>query len=295
MIFRGTLIFYNDLPILLEIIMNYRHGYHAGSFSDVFKHIILIQLLRGLLRKEKPFCYIDTHAGAGRYALSSEHMQKTREYRGGILKLMDAPYLSFPSLIQEYVEIIKSAPYPTYYPGSPWIAKTLLRSTDSLILMELHPEEYQILKTNLGYDKRIAIHHQDGFMALKAFLPPKERRGLILIDPSFEQKNEWECILQALKIGLTKFPQGIYAIWYPIKDLKSVQSFINSVMKLSLPNALKIELNIYPSDAQLNLIGCGMLIINPPWQFDKELEGWLPLLWQTLSIDGAGEYSMMQL
>ncbi len=272
--------------------MNYRHGYHAGGFADVFKHIILIRLLKALLSKEKPFCYLDTHAGAGKYAFASEFMQKGKESEGGIVKLFNLLGSDTPFIIQEYLELISNIDYPEYYPGSPLIAQTLLRRMDRGILVELHPEEYKTLKENFKEDKRIAVHHQDGYEALKAFLPPKERRGLILIDPAFEKNSEWDLIMQGLRDALTKFATGIYAIWYPIKDPKIVQKFIHAITELHLPNLIKTEFSLYPSDTALTLSGCGMLIINAPWQFAEELQTWLPWLWQVLSIEKKGYYSI---
>jgi len=272
--------------------MNYRHGYHAGNFADVFKHLVLINLIQILKSKDKPFCYLETHAGSGLYHLGSHFSSKTGEASNGISKLMNASSKELPEIIKTYLEIVKNSHYPAYYPGSPIIANSLLREEDRLVLMELHPEEFRLLKDNFKGDKRIALHHQDGYLGLKAFLPPKERRGLIFIDPSFEKEEEWDQLIHGLEMGMKKFGTGIYVIWYPIKDLKRVQKFFRSVKNLNLPNLLNTELNIYPKDAPLNLIGSGMLVVNSPWSFSNEVRGWLPSVWRQLSVNGAGGYQI---
>ena len=178
--------------------MNYRHEYHAGNFADVFKHLMLITLIKAQLRKKKSFCYLDTHAGRGLYDLSSETAKKTGDAEHGIVRLLQNlityPKISehpIPEVVKTYLQIIENFQYPPFYPGSPLIAQSMMREEDRLILMELHPEEFKILKQNLSGDQRVACHHQDGYQGLAAFLPPKERRGLILIDPPFEKENEW--------------------------------------------------------------------------------------------------------
>ncbi len=278
--------------------MNYRHGYHAGSFADVFKHLITINIIEILLRKEKPFCYLDTHAGRGIYHLHSNPMPKSRvggglqspqESSGGIGKIINCEIDKSPLLVQKYLEIVKGWKYPKYYPGSPAIAKTLLRDSDHLILTELQTEEFKFLKENFKNNKNVAAHHLNGYQGLKAFLPPKERRGFILIDPPFEKTEEWNTIIEGLKEGIKKFSSGVYAIWYPIKDAKS-QVFLNSIYALKLQEVLTVELSIYPKDVPLKLIGCGMLILNPPWPLKKEIQSWLPWLWERLAVNRSGDY-----
>lgn len=273
--------------------MNYRHGYHAGGFADVFKHIVLISLIQAMIRKEKPLCYVETHAGRGLYYLESEFAKKTDESVQGIQKLCEYYENSTankptPEIIDTYLKTIKQLGYPHYYPGSPLIAEAMLRESDRLVLMELQPEEYKILKKNMKGNPKIAVHNQNGYVGLKAFLPPQERRGLILIDPAFEKPDEWKQLLEAIKIGLKQFETGVFAVWYPIKDHREVNKFINSIGKLGLSSTLVAELTIYPPDAPLGLIGSGLLIINPPFQLDKTLESALPWVWKALSVNGAG-------
>lgn len=274
--------------------MNYRHGYHAGNFADVFKHLVLIEVLNYLSIKDKPFCYLDTHAGSGLYNLSSEMASKTNEAKTGIHKIADVLQPGFP-IFQQYFEILHSYFYPNYYPGSPCIASKLIRNQDRMILSEFHEVEYHQLKSHLQNDDRVAIHHMDGYQTFKAFLPPKEKRGVILVDPPYEAENEWQLILDALKMGFKKFSTGIFLIWYPIKNHYEVDKFIQKALRLNLPNALNIQLSIYPNDAILKLKGSGLLVINAPWQLENALQEWLPVLWQYLAYNHSGSYLIQRL
>jgi 23S rRNA (adenine2030-N6)-methyltransferase len=278
--------------------MNYKHSYHAGNFADVFKHIVLMTLIEAAVRKEKPLCYLETHAGRGLYYLHSESALKTAESDIGIHKLFE--YYSnattgIPENIEAYIKLIRQLGYPDYYSGSPRIAAGLLRKQDRLILMELEGDEHQILRKNFKDDPRVAVHQQNGYLGLKAFLPPLERRGLILIDPAFEKPDEWKQLLEAIKIGLKQFPTGVFAIWYPIKDLRQVKQFLHAISKLGLSSAMVTELNIYPADAPLSLFGSGMLIINPPFQCAEKLEQTLPWVWKALAVNGAGGWHVQTL
>lgn len=276
--------------------MNYRHAYHAGNFADVIKHVILISLIDALRKKDKAFCYIDTHAGAGCYDLQSDSPNKTREYEGGIEKIIRADHP--PALIKQYLDCmhainnkLTNSQFSSlrYYPGSPMIANAFTRPHDRLIACELQPQEYATLKSTFLGNKKVAVHHTDGFLGLKAFLPPVERRGLILIDPPFENPDEFTRIVQSLSSALKRFESGVYAIWHPIKELKQVERFYHSLDTHLDKPIYQIELTIYP-DIPSHLNGCGMTIINPPFQFAESIEKILPWLWQTLSVDGAGRY-----
>jgi 23S rRNA (adenine2030-N6)-methyltransferase len=281
--------------------MNYKHIYHAGGFSDVAKHVILLALLSALKRKDKPFCYIDTHAGSGYYDLFSSTAKKTNEFQMGIEKIIDAPHP--PKLIKEYLscihEINNKLTHSTYaslryYPGSPLIARHLLRAHDHIIACELHPEEYQLLRNTFNMDKQVAIHHTDGFLGLKAFLPPKENRGLILIDPPYEDPDEFTQIVHTLPMALKRFAGGIYAIWYPIKEQSHIERFYRTLRHTVKEDVLIVELTIYP-DIPNHLNGCGLAIINPPWQFDVDLNNILPWLWKALTINNQGQYRAFSL
>lgn len=265
--------------------MNYRHAYHAGNFADVFKHVVLILLTKSFLRKETPFCYLETHAGSGSYDLTSEAAQKTKEFENGIKKIIlkNNP----PDIIKDYLQCIKklnSGDELNLYPGSPYFVKHFLRKEDRMILSELHPEEYQALKRNFSYDKNTAIHHLNGYQSLKAFLPPKERRGFILIDPPYEKSDEFETITKVLSEAVCRWETGTLVVWYPIKHPNVVERFLKSVnTKIKRP-ILVSELSIYSNDVSQRLSGCGMLIINPPWQLEQEIQAVLPWLRQALKI-----------
>lgn len=275
--------------------MNYLHSYHAGNFCDVVKHICLIALIESLKRKNTPFCYIDTHAGAGMYDLFSEFSEKTKEYENGIEKIIQ--HNNPPDLIRKYLQIIhilnnklthSKMSSLRYYPGSPQIAREIIRPHDRIIASELHPNEYRALKNNFLGDTQVAIHHMDGFLGLKAFLPPKERRGLVMIDPPYEDPDEFMHIARLLPIALKRFETGIYAIWYPVKEQSHVDKFYDTVKKNINNPVFTIELTIYP-DIPHHLNGCGMAIINPPFQFDDTMKNTLPWVWKALSINDQGK------
>ncbi len=278
--------------------MNYRHIYHAGSFTDVVKHVILTALIHLLSRKDTPLCYIDTHAGSGYYDLSSELSAKTKEYTLGIEKIIQCE--NPPALVKRYLDCIhninnqlthaKRFAALRYYPGSPLIARHLLRPQDRVIACELQLQEYQTLKTTFDQYKNVAIHHLDGFLGLKAFLPPKERRGLILIDPPYEDPDEFTHIAHALSVALKRFETGCYAIWYPIKQHSQTEHFYATLKKEIKQPKLAIEFTIYPDIAN-HLNGCGMIIINPPWQCDEIINELLPWIWNALTINQQGHYS----
>lgn len=269
--------------------MNYRHQFHAGGFSDVLKHMVLIRLIQAFAQKETPFCYLDTHAGKGLYDLTLDPKASVHDSMKGIAKLMPSKR-DCPQAINQYLTLVENCHYPDFYPGSPWIASLLMRKNDRLILNELNPEECKELKRQLKQDLRVAIHQQNGFQALKAFLPPKENRGLILMDPAFEKEEEWDRLIISLKEGLAKFPSGVYALWYPLKDKKIVKQFLNTLRALELPKLFNIQLSIYPDDTAFKLFGSGMVIINAPWKFEEDCRQWLPWLWERLSISSAGGY-----
>lgn len=277
--------------------MNYRHAYHAGSFTDVVKHVVLTTLITSLSRKETPYCYIDTHAGIGYYDLFSEFSEKTKEYENGIEKVIqcDNP----PTLVKRYLDCVHQINNQLlgskfaslrYYPGSPLIVRYLTRPQDRIIACELQPQEYQTLRSTFNGDKRVAVHHMDGFLGLKAFLPPQEQRGLVLIDPPFENPDEFTHIAQTLPIAFKRWMNGVYAVWYPIKDKQAVERFYTALKKHAPTPIFKVELTTYP-DLPHHLNGCGMAVINPPWQFDLMMHETLPWLWKALTINNQGAYT----
>jgi 23S rRNA (adenine2030-N6)-methyltransferase len=267
--------------------MNYRHIYHAGNFADVVKHVVLLTLLEHLGRKPQAFCYLDTHAGIGRYPLGSTEAQKTLEYRSGVMRLYRANGL--PPALARYVQLVRASDPANdeqrlaVYPGSPLLARALLRPQDRAVLMELHPDDAATLKEVFRGDDQIAVHQTDGYHGLKAFLPPKERRGMALIDPPFEAPDEFDRLVEGLQNAHRRWATGLYAIWYPVKDRRDVWRFETALKKSGIPKILLAELCLYPNDLPDRLNGCGMVIVNPPWQHDALLQGLLPTLAEHLA------------
>lgn len=265
--------------------MNYRHIYHAGNFADVFKHWILTLILAKLHDKPTPFCMLDTHASLGMYDLEHPHAQKTLEFTSGVAQLygknLAEPFSAYMRIISAYKQ------NHGVYPGSAAIMREFLRDNDRLLLNELHPEDYATLCENFGNDKQIKISQQDAYVALKSLLPPKERRGVILIDPPFEIENdEFALVVTGLGEALKRFATGIYVVWYPIKARHDLNKFYRSLAKLKPPTTLCVELHAQVSAAsQLN--GCGMIIVNPPWKLDQVLKRNLPKLVEYLQLQNA--------
>lgn len=274
--------------------MNYRHAFHAGSFSDVLKHAVLARILVHLKRKEAPFRFIDTHAGAGRYDLSGDEARRSPEWREGIARvLMARPPAPVGELLRPYLQAVgphDAEGRPVAYPGSPAIAQTLMRAQDRIALCEASPDEREALIAALGRDRRLSIVSTDGYVALNAYLPPKERRGVILIDPPFEAPGEAGGIVHALERALRKWPTGAYVAWRPIRDARDDARFLNAVAALGAPNILRLELDIGPgpigAHGQEPLTRAGLLVVNPPHPLVGEARTLLPWLAQTL---GRGE------
>ncbi len=280
--------------------MNYRHAFHAGNFADVFKHAVLIGLLESLKAKPAPFCYVDTHAGSGRYELLSTQSEQTREHVDGIQRLLAARNL--PPGLQRYVDLVRSfdagnGTAIARYPGSPLIAARTMRADDRAILCELQPDEAAALRAALRDDRRFAIHERDGYAALKALLPPAQKRGLVLIDPPFEaQAGEFDDIGQALADALARWPNATQAVWYPIKQRATIQPFHRWLRdRCKHADVLVAELLLHPDNSSLRLNGCGMAILNPPWQFEQELASWLPVLAATLAQSRYGSWQLQRL
>lgn len=271
--------------------MNYRHAYHAGNFADVFKHAALIALLESLKAKPAPFCYLDTHAGRGVYDLGGTQALKTREATDGVLRLLATP--DAPASLRRYVDLVRSLGRSddesggVRYPGSPLIADALLREHDRALLCELQPDEAQVLRALFHHRKSFQVHERDGYEALRALLPPAEKRGLVLIDPPFEaQKDEFRVIQSALDDALARWPNGRYAVWYPIKLGRDIQPF-HRWLKRHCPGKWLIgEFLLHPDNTDLRLNGCGLALINPPWQFERTLESLLDTLCAHLGQDG---------
>ncbi len=273
--------------------MNYRHAYHAGNFADVVKHATLALLIERLKGKDAPFCVIDTHAGVGRYDLSSTEAQKTGEFRDGVLRLLAAGAKALPPELDPYLAVVRGLNQGRkelrWYPGSPRLALDLLRPHDRLVLLELHPEDARTLAALFAGDARVAVHNADGYMGLKAFLPPKPRRGLVLVDPPFEQKDEFARLARGVRHAHRRWATGQYLLWYPIKDRPPVAAFHDELKASGIAHILIAELLLRPATDPERLNGCGLVLINPPWRMDATLSALLPKLAQVFgAARGAG-------
>lgn len=273
--------------------MNYRHSYHAGNHADVLKHVVLLELLEALKRKDTPFFVLDTHAGRGQYLLQGEHADKTGEARSGIFRLLTLQKL--PPPVKRYMKRI-AADNPVgalvNYPGSPMLIAQSLRDGDQLHACEIQAEDSQALARLFAGDRRVQVHARDGYGAMKALLPPKggngkNLRGLVLIDPPYEsQAAEFDAVLAALQQAFLRWPNGIYAVWYPIKQRRTLLPFFRKLAQLPCKSAFVAELLVRPDDSPLRLNGSGMLLLNPPFKLDIELAQALPVLAKLLA-DGA--------
>ncbi len=271
--------------------MNYRHEFHAGNFADVFKHIVLTRILLHLLKKETAFRYIDTHAGSGFYDLFGEEAEKTAEWRAGLGKLIDhdAP-VAARNLIEPYLRLTapaadEAATPRRLYPGSPAIAAALLRPQDRMICCELHPKAAQDLQSHLGRDRRVKIIEIDGFTGLNAFVPPVERRGVVLIDPAFEARDDLDRSLNVLESAWRKWSTGIFLLWYPIKDQREVELSLKRLSAGKIKRILRLELQIAEPTPVGPLAANGLLIVNPPFPLEGESEIILPFLSQAMGED----------
>ncbi len=253
--------------------MNYRHHYHAGNFADVMKHVLLIGLLQGMNRKDSAYCYIDTHAGLGLYDLSEAPAQKTGEYKDGIGRLKDLKSAP-PAWVADYLatlEQLQAERSRGFYPGSPWLAFKALRPQDRAVLIELHPQDGTTLKNNFAPYRNVAVHERNAYEAIMGLIPPKEKRGLILIDPPYEEeRRNYPQIVKLLEKAHAKWPTGVYAIWYPIKERGMINRFHRELAATGIKKILACELCVMPDDNSLGLNGTGMIIVNPPWPFADE-------------------------
>ena len=270
--------------------MNYRHAYHAGNFADVFKHAILSRVLVHLAQKPAPFRLIDTHAGAGLYDLSGPEAEKTGEWREGIGRLRGAALSpELDDLLAPYLVAV-AAHNPsggvTLYPGSPAIGQTLMRPQDRLIASESEPNAAALLAETLRHDARAKALALDGWTALRANVPPKERRGVVLVDPPFEEPGEFNRLVQGLEAAHRKWPTGIYLLWYPLKDAEAVKTFARDLKRLGCPKTLRAEMTVAGATEDGRLRGTGLVAVNPPWLLYGELQRLLPALAQALSRDG---------
>ena len=272
-------------------MLSYRHSFHAGNFADVLKHLILIKILEHLHKKDKPFCCIDTHAGPGLYELNSDYALKNKEFENGISRLWQQPNL--PASVEQYVKVIQHfnvTDQLNYYPGSPLIAQHFLRVQDRLFLHELHSTEIERLTQTVKKDRRIKVFHADGLKNTLGLLPSKEHRGLILIDPSYEIKTDYQSVVDTLIQMHKRFATGTYALWYPVVDRTRNQHLELALKQSAIKNIQLFELGISADTAEKGMTSSGMIVINPPWTLQADMQETLPYLATQLGLDHAGHY-----
>jgi len=277
--------------------MNYRHAYHAGNFADVLKHVVLMMLVEHLKRKPAPFFYLDTHAGRGVYDLSEAQAQRSGEYKTGIGKLLDVPRAELPAEVGTYVQLVRDSAGKehsaiTAYPGSPTIVARMRRPTDRMVLVEKHAKEAEALRACVGRGRLVSVLELDGYASLKAHLPPRESRGLVLMDPPYESDLEFDQVLAGLETAHQRWPTGIVMIWYPLTQRAGPLRFQRELERSGVRRILDVRLSVLPDDAQVGLRGSGLVIVNPPWQLDTRLEALLPRMHSLLAPDGAGRASV---
>lgn len=279
--------------------MNYRHSFHAGNFADVVKHVVLARILAYLGQKDAPFRVLDTHAGAGLYDLQGEDARRTGEWEAGIGAVLRAEFSpAVRELLAPWLALVAEFNPPGAgtddahplgrYPGSPLIAQALTRPQDRLLFCETEPGVRRALEEAVGRDARAKVLSMDAWQALGAHLPPKERRGLVLIDPPFEQPGEFHRMAEGLENAHKRFATGIYALWYPIKDVRAVDAFRRELERAHIPKTLNIQFDIRSVRQADTLSGCGMVVVNPPFTLADELRTVLSALAPVLASDGVG-------
>ncbi len=270
--------------------MNYRHDFHAGNFADVLKHAVLVRTLLYLRRKDKPFRVIDTHAGAGLYDLLGPEAVRSNEARDGILRLLEGADLGEAAdLLAPYLDAVRAAGAPRFYPGSPLIAQSLLRPQDRALFCELLPEAAQGLRRALGRDPRVKSIEIDGYAGLKAYAPPRERRGLVLIDPPFERRDEYERLFDAAVAALRKWPAGVFIVWQPVKEPEIADAFCRA-LAAQAPDWLRIELQVETPAQGRPLARTGLMVVNPPYVLEQEMKIIAPALAGALARGSGAEF-----
>jgi 23S rRNA (adenine2030-N6)-methyltransferase len=273
--------------------MNYRHAFHAGNFADCFKHALLLALLDLLTRKPTPCCVMDTHAGAGTYDLGAAEAQRTNEAASGILKLLDAPP---DPILEPYLSQVRTQVRAQgHYPGSPRLIQAALRPQDRLVCCEKHPEEAARLRTLFRHGKQVEIHERSAWEAIAALLPPKENRGLILIDPPYEARDEFAAVTEALRTAYPRFRHGMFAAWYPIKNLAAVRGFHAGIRETGIRDIIATELLLRDPTEPDRLNGCGLLVINPPYRYPAQAEALAQAILNGLGANepGAGAQALV--
>lgn len=270
-------------------MLSYRHSFHAGNHADVLKHCVQSLIIQALTEKDKPLLYLDSHAGAGRYLLDSPQAERTGEYLDGIAMIWKNS--ATPELLKPYLDAVRSL-NPSgklkYYPGSPLIARYLLREQDKLLLTELHPTDYPLLRKEFSKDNRARVEKGDGYKQIRSKLPPPSRRGLILIDPPYELKSDYQAVVQSIAEGHKRFGSGVYALWYPVILRQQIKKMLASLKQTGIRRILQIELAVVPDSDKRGMTGSGMIVINPPWKLDQQMQTLLPWLHKQLVPAGTG-------
>lgn len=277
-------------------MLSYRHTFHAGNFADVLKHLVLVRVLRYLTRKEKPMCYIDTHAGAGGYLLQHPQAQKTLEFTNGIAKLWTRDDL--PEALVDYRALVRAfndSDALQRYPGSPWLAAQLLRRNDRLCLFEAHSTDSALLQAAFAGQRNVRVTIGDGFQGCIGLMPPLERRGLVLMDPSYELKTDYQAVVETLLKAHRRFATGVYAIWYPVVERSRIEVLERSIAASGIRRVQLFELGIRSDSRGYGMTACGMLVVNPPWGLRGEMELLLPYLAGVLGEAGEGHYRIREL
>jgi len=281
-------------------MFSYRHGFHAGNHADVLKHFVLMQVIAHATQKDKPFWYIDTHAGAGQYSLDAGYATQNAEYESGIAKLWNESDLPQPLL--NYVGFIKSLNQPSspktaklnMYPGSPLCAQALLRADDRMRLFELHPSDFDILRENFkGHQRTVKIDMSNGFAGIKAILPPPPRRAVVLIDPPYEEKQDYQRVIEMIKDSLQRFATGTYIVWYPLLQRPEPHQMVGKLKQLDLKSWLNVSLTVQePSSEGFGMYGSGLFIVNPPWTLPNTLNEVMPYLTEKLAVDDDASFGI---
>ncbi|KXI23924.1 23S rRNA (adenine(2030)-N(6))-methyltransferase RlmJ [Photobacterium sanguinicancri] len=265
-------------------MLSYRHSFHAGNHADVVKHIVQSLILDSLKQKDKPFVYHDTHSGVGRYDLQDERSEKTGEFLQGIARIWSRD--DIPAEIAPYIDAIKmlnDSEELRYYPGSPKVASAQIRGQDRMVLTELHPTDFPLLLQEFRGDRQVKIYKEDGFTRLKGSLPPKERRGVVLIDPPYELKREYMDVVKAIRESHKRWATGTYAIWYPVVYRENIDKMIKGLEDTGIRKILKIELGVEPDTEERGMTASGMIVINPPWKLESQMKAILPWLQHAIS------------
>jgi len=276
-------------------MLSYRHAFHAGNHADVLKHFVLMQVLQYTGQKGKPYWYIDTHAGAGKYALDTGYATQNAEFESGISRLWQATDL--PATLAEYVHLIRQENPDgklRLYPGSPAVAEACLRDEDRMRLFELHPNDFKLLRQTFQHGgRKVMLFADDGFAGIKALLPPPPRRAVVLIDPPYEEKQDYQRVVTALQDALQRFATGTYIIWYPLLQRAEPQQMIDKLKRLQLPSWLHVTLTVQrPSEEGFGMHGSGLFIVNPPWTLPATLQETLPWLVESLGQDDGASYTL---